>query len=203
MSARPAWRRLSPASPAARGVAMITMLIGLGALALLIAAPLLSDIRAAKTRAAQLDQRAAALAAAAAKRRAEADQGAADEDSLAAAQSWLDLNAPRMSEDAAILDLISGVRLLAAEAGVRLETAAPLRERAGEAAPGLRVIAAEARIVTDHAGLARFLHAIEAARPLLRAATLEINASSAAALEEDQRLSATVIISALSRSVAE
>lgn len=203
MSAPPPWRRLSPTSPAARGASLFTLMIGLAALTFLIAAPLLADIRAAKTRAALLEQRADTLRAATAQRRAEAEFISMNDEDLAAARGWLDENAPRTGEDAAALDLISGIRLLAAQAHVALEAASPLNATPREAAPGLRVIAAEARITTDHGGLARFLHAIESARPLLRAAELEISARSPAALEEDERLSVIVIINALSRPLTE
>lgn len=200
------WRRLAPSSASARLAGLAVLIFGLLCLALLVAAPLIAGIRAAEARATQLDFRAAALYAAAAERRAEAGPLDADGASLAAAENWLDRNAPRTDENGALLDLISGVRLLAAEAGVTLDAATPLERGDGgafaAATPGLRVVTAEARIVADHDGLARFLRAIETAEPPRRAAALEISARSGGALDEAERLSVTVLIGALSRPVA-
>ncbi|MEM8754978.1 MAG: hypothetical protein AAGF90_18595, partial [Pseudomonadota bacterium] len=64
---------------------------------------------------------------------------------------------------------------------------------------GLTATTAEARIVADHAGIARFLGALEAAEPAIRAAAVEIAARTAAAAAEDRRLTARVVVGALSR----
>lgn len=105
-----------------------------------------------------------------------------------------------------MLELLSGVRLLAEATGVELGSAAPLDADRADAAlftaadlAGLRVTAVEARVTADHAGLARFLAAVEAAEPAMRAAAIEITARSDAVLDEKNRLTASVVIGALSR----
>lgn len=204
MNASPPWRRFSPRSPVARFGVIGALAISLALLLALVALPFIQQLEDARARAARLDLRAAALTAAAADRRDEARIAAPGAPELEAATAWLDEHAPEAEPQAAMLDLLSAIRRIAAETGVELNSTAPL-ETAGRGAfaaadmAGLAVVAAEARIVADHAGLARFLAAIEAARPRLRAATLEINAASALAPAEARRLTASVVIGALHR----
>lgn len=202
MSAAPAWRRLSPGSAPARVALLAALLAAAGLLALLVVFPLLGGLRAAEERAARLDLRAGALFAAAAERRAEAGLAGVDPASAAAAEAWLAEVAPERDREAAMLDLLSALRLLAGAAAVELVSAAPLERAASFPAPEggpVGVVAAEARIVADHAGLARFLEAVEAARPVLRAAALDISAASPAAGAEARRLSVSVTVGALFR----
>lgn len=206
MSAAPPWRRRAPTSAGARLAALGALGIGLLFLAVFVARPLVERVDAARERAARLDLRAGALIAAAQARKAEAGLAETDQAALAAATEWLARNAPIQDEGAATLDLLSSLRLLADAAGVELSSAAPLDAGradggffAGDAPAAPHVAAAEARIAADHAGLARFLMAIEAARPPLRAAALDITARSAAPVDEDARLTVSVIVGALSR----
>lgn len=206
MTAPPPWRRLSPASGAARLVALLTCGIAAGLILLVVIAPLLAGWEDAKDRAARLDTRAAALAEAARDRRAEAAVTAPDSKTLAQAVAYLDAHAPVANAEGALLDLISALRLIAQTAEVDLTTATPLdagRSGARLTMPldmaGLTVAAAEARLVTDHGGLARFLQAVEAAEPTLRAATLDVAARSTSAGAEDKRLSVTITIVSLAR----
>ncbi len=202
----PPWRRLDPRSGAAHGLLALAGLVAALALFALVVAPILERSRAAAARAAATEARAAALEAAAAARRAEAGAASADPALRAAALSWLDEHAPVASAEAAALDLLSTVRLLAEASEVELQAAAALPDPAarGFAAPAgapLAVVAVEARLATDHAGLARFLDAVEAARPRLRAPALEIVAATPAAgrAAEARRLSVAVTVAALRR----
>lgn len=208
-AALPPWRRLSPDAPAAR-VAAIGALVALvvGAAALILG-PAWSRLEAATARAERLDIRAAALTAAADARRAEAAGPPTDAAALAAAERWLAHHAPLRDSEAAMLDLLSSLRLIAEAAGVELASAAPLGRgatgrggRLFEAADmaGLTAAAAEARIIADHAGLARFLGALEAATPMLRAAAIDIAARSTGPAAETRRLTARIVVGALSRS---
>lgn len=205
MSGAPPWRRLAPNGFNARLAAAGAALVGAALLALFVALPLIERIEAAQERAARLDLRAAALLTMAAERSAEAGFERSDAARIDAASTWLDTNA-RLSDGTAMLELLSGVRLLAEATGVELGSAAPLDADRADAAlftaadlAGLRVTAVEARVTADHAGLARFLAAVEAAEPAMRAAAIEITARSDAVLDEKNRLTASVVIGALSR----
>ena len=109
-----------------------------------------------------------------------------------------------------MLDLLSSVRLIAQASDVKLTATAPIDVNRGEArlfdlvdGSGMSILAAEARIVADHQGIARFLMAIEQARPVLRAATLDITAKTSRADQETDRLSARVLIGAIIREAPE
>ncbi|MEL7462565.1 MAG: hypothetical protein AAFN79_00760 [Pseudomonadota bacterium] len=204
----PAWRRLSPRSGAAR-------LAALGALVLfallgwaLVFASLQTRLTDARERAASLYDRAAALEAAADALAAESSTTEPDAAALQTATAWLDEHAPIRAPGEAELELLSALRLLAQAAEVELASVSALdasRDAAARdiartaAASGLSAHLAEARLVADHAGLARFLTALEATRPTLRAAALEITARSPAATAEARRLSIRVTVAALSR----
>lgn len=212
MSGYPFWRRLDPQGGAARALALGAVLC-LGVLLwALVWAPLQARIAEAKERADSLHRRAAALEGAAAARRAEAAISAPDGARLGKAEAWLAVYAPIRADGEAMLELLSTLRLVAETTGVELVSVSPLdagrdaaaRDMAAAAdIAGLAVHVAEARIVADHAGLARFLGALEAVRPVIRAPALEISARSGGAADEARRLSATVIVAALSRPGAE
>ena len=212
MSAAPLWRRAAPASGSSRLLASIVLLGAVAALALFVALPLYERFAAAEDRATRLNARAAALEAAAEARLAEARLSGPDAALTARAVDWLDENAPMRDPDAAMLDLISSLRLLAEASDVALAAATPLdgaraaelRDFAAAAElAGLHASGAEARLTSDHAGLVRFLEAVEAARPTMRAAHLDISARSSAASAEGERLSVRVIVAAFSRSAPE
>lgn len=205
MSTVPVWRRAAPRSAAGRAMAVAALLAAATMILGLAAAPLFSMVEDARDRADRLDRRAAALTAAAAARRAEAAIAPPAPAAIAAAEVWLDATAPVRDPDAAMLELVSALRLLAATAEVELVSAAPLAPARGRAlfpalgAEGIGVVAAEARLTADHAGLARFLSAVEEARPTLRAAALSVTAASPRADREAARLSARVTVGALLR----
>ena len=204
----PPWRRLAPGSAAARAVALATMALGGLLLWALVWAPLADRLAGAEDRARLADQRAAALTSAAAALRAEAEIAAPDGEALAAAEAWLAAHAPRRPEGETMLELLSTLRLVARAAEVELASVSPLDAARDPAArdflaeaelAGLSAHVAEARITADHAGLARFLAALEAVEPTVRATALDVTARSTAAAAEGGRLSATVIVAALSR----
>ncbi len=200
----PAWRRMTPDSLAARGLAAVLLGAILIVGATVIGLPLLSRWDETVARAEGLDRRTAALMAATEARQAEAAGAVPDAALLAGAAVYLDRHAPERSAEAGLLDLVSSLRLIAEATAVNLATVTPLDGRTGGIpAPlslsGIAVSTAEARIVTDHAGLVRFLAALEAAQPTLRATTLDITARSAAVTAEDDRLSVALTVSALSR----
>lgn len=206
MSAHPPWRSIAPRSPIGRIAALFALAVGAALAAAFVAAPLIARMDDARDRAARLDARTAALTAAATARRAEAAGPPADPAAIAAASDWLRVHAPLRTAEAAALDLLSALRLTAEATGVELASAAPLSQTgrdpdlfAAADMAGLAATAAEARIVADHAGLARFLGALEAAEPALRAAAIEITARSSGAAAEARRLTARVIVGALSR----
>lgn len=209
-AAVPFWRRMRTDGAAARLTALIAIIIAIALICLLVALPLIERLEDAKRKAASLDLRAAALSDAAAERLAEAQIAAPPPAAIAEATAYLADHAPEGARDAAMLDLLSAVRLIAQASGVTLTSTAPvdvnrgevrLFDLAGEA--DLAILAAEARIVADHDGVARFLTAIERARPVLRAATLEITARSSRVDQEADRLSARVLIGAIIREAAE
>lgn len=208
MSAPPFWRRLAPTSAAARALALGARLAAIAVAAAVVAIPLWSQWSEAQARAESLDRRAAALSAAAAARRAEAGVAEPDAALLAQAEAWLADVAPRRDADAAMLDLLSTIRLLAETSDVSLASVTPLDASGAVSAKGLTLSAeiagltlalAEARITASHANFARFLSALEAARPIVIAPALDVTARSSAADEEDGRLTARVTIAALSR----
>ena len=208
MTARPFWRRMAPTSTAARLTAVLTLICFVLLIYALIYAPLQARLADARDRAASLDRRAAALTAAAEALKAEATVTAPDEATLMKANAWLDEHAPVRADGDAALDLLSTLRLIAQASEVNLASVAPLDAARDAAArdlaataelAGLRAHVAEARIAADHAGLARFLSALEATRPTLRAASLEVTARSTSAAAEDGRLSVLVVVAALSR----
>ena len=205
-AAVPPWRRMATNGAAARLVALVVLCCALTLSALLVAAPLAERLEDAKRKAAALDRRAAALNQAAADRSAEARIAAPPTEAVAAATAWLDEHAPAREGEAAMLELLSTLRLLAQAAEVRLTAAAPLALDRGDGRlfqitedAGLTILAAEARIVADHDGLVRFLDAVEKARPVLRAAALDVTARSPKADAEDERLTARVLIAAMVR----
>lgn len=204
----PVWRRISPRSGAARlgafGAVAVFALLGWA----LVFAPLQSRLSEARERAASLDARAAALSAAAAALQAESATADPNAAALGEAAAWLDEHAPVRAPGEAELELLSALRLLAQAAEVELASVSALdvsRDAAARdiartaSASGLSAHLAEARLVADHAGLARFLTALEATRPTMRAASLEITARSSAAAAEARRLSIRVVVAALSR----
>lgn len=208
MSAAPIWRRNAPDSASAKALALGALVLCLGLVALLIASPLAQRLDDARERAARLDARAASLEAAASARAEEAALAGPDAALVDQAQAWLADAAPVRDADAAMLDLLSSLRLLAEASDVALTSATPLEGArasalgdiaAAAALAGLQMSAAEARIVSDHEGLARFLAAVEAASPRLRAPVLDLSARSAVATAEENRLSARVVVFALSR----
>ncbi len=209
-AAIPFWRRMRTDGAAARLTALGAIALVLALVGLLIALPLFERLEDAKRKAANLDLRATALNDAAAERLAEADIAAPSPAAIAEATAYLADHAPAGAKDAAMLDLLSTVRLIAQASDVTLTSTAPIDMARGEARlfdltgdAGLAILAAEARIVADHDGVARFLTAIEQARPVLRAATLEITARSARVDQETDRLSARVLIGAIIREAAE
>lgn len=209
-AAIPFWRRMRTDGAAARLTALLTLLLVVTLAALLVAAPLIERLEDAKRTAANLDRRAAALTAAAAERLAEAEIAAPPPAAIAEAEAYLADHAPVADPDAAMLDLLSSIRLIAQASNVTLTTTAPLDARRGDArlfnlidGAGLAVLAAEARIVTDHAGVVRFLTALERARPVMRAATLDITSKTDRADREEGRLSARILIGAIIREAVE
>ncbi len=208
--ALPFWRRMRTDGDAARLTALATILAVMALVGLLVGLPLVERLEDAKRRAANLDLRAVALSDAAAERLAEADIAAPSPAAIAEAAAYLDEHAPEGARDAAMLDLLSTVRLIAQASNVSLTSTAPVDVSRGETRlfdlvsdAGLAILAAEARIVADHDGVARALSAIEQARPVLRAATLEITARSARVDQEAGRLSVRVLIGAIIREAAE
>lgn len=206
----PFWRRMRTDSAPARLTALTTVITVIALVGLLVALPLFERLEDAKRKAANLDLRAAALSNAAAERLAEAEIAAPPPAAIAEATAYLADHAPESTRDAAMLDLLSTVRLIAQASDVTLTSTAPIDVNRGEArlfdlvnGAGLAILAAEARFVTDHNGVARFLTAIEQARPVLRAATLEITARSSRVDQEADRLSARVLIGAIIREAAE
>lgn len=206
----PFWRRMRTDGAAARLTALTTVITVIALVGLLVALPLFERLEDAKRKAANLDLRAAALSNAAAERLAEAEIAAPPPAAIAEATAYLADHAPESTRDAAMLDLLSTVRLIAQVSDVTLTSTAPIDVNRGEARlfdlandAGLAILAAEARFVTDHNGVARFLTAIEQARPVLRAATLEITARSSRVDQEADRLSARVLIGAIIREAAE
>ena len=208
MNAPPFWRRTAPTSAKARLIAAATVAIFAALAYALVYAPLETRLAEAREKATSLDRRAAALNAAAAARLTEAAVTSPDADALARATAWLGEHAPLRSEGEAELELLSTLRLLAQAAEVDLASVTSLDAARDAAArdlvaqagvAGLSAHVAEARIAADHAGLARFLAALEATRPTLRATALEITARSANAAAESGRLSVRVVVAALSR----
>jgi len=206
----PFWRRMRTDGAAARLAALATLLSCIALVGLLIALPLYERLEDAKRKTANLDLRAAALADAAAERLAEVEIAPPSPAAIAVATAYLAEHAPKGARDAAMLDLLSTVRLIAQASDVTLTTTSPVDATRGETRlfdqvedAGLAILAAEARIVADHDGVARFLTAIEQARPVLRAATLDITARSARVDQEPGRLSARVLIGAIIREAAE
>ena len=209
-AAIPFWRRMRTDSAAGRLTALITLLAVIALAGLLIALPLMERLAEAKRTAANLDLRAEALSQAATERLAEAEIAAPPAATIAEAVAYLDDHAPVTTRDAAMLDLLSSIRLIAQASDVTLTTTAPIDASRGEARlfsladnAGLAVLAAEARFMADHEGVARFLTAIEQARPVIRAATLEITARTARADRETDRLTARVLIGAIIRVASE
>ncbi|MEO0361071.1 MAG: hypothetical protein AAF322_08180 [Pseudomonadota bacterium] len=208
MSAVPPWRRRGPRSAGARGAAAAAVLAGFGALFFAFSAVFVDPLADERRSAELASQRAAALTAAAEARRREAAAPSADPSALATAEDWLARRAPRRPAEDAALDLLSALRLTAAATNVELASAALIdgggARRGGDLfaaadMAGLTATTAEARIVADHAGIARFLGVLEAAEPAIRAAAVEIAARTAAAAAEDRRLTARVVVGALSR----
>lgn len=206
----PFWRRMRTDGAAARLTALAAVALVIALVALLVALPLVERLEDAKRKAANLDLRAAALNDAAAERLAEAQIAAPPPVAIAEATAYLADHAPEGTRDAAMLDLLSTVRLIAQASDVTLTSTSPIDTSRGETRlfdlagdAGLAILAAEARIVADHDGVARFLTAVEQARPVLRAATLEITAKSARVDQEADRLSARVLIGAIIREAEE
>lgn len=208
MTAPPFWRRFPPRSAAARLIALSAVALFAALIWAMVYAPLQARLADARDRAASLDRRAAALTAAAAALATEAAITRPDAAALALSAEWLDQHAPPRADGEAALELLSTLRLLAQAAEVDLASVTSLdaardaaaRDLAAEAdVAGLGAHVAEARIVADHAGLARFLTALEATRPTLRATALEITARSTNAAAEADRLSVRVVVAALSR----
>lgn len=204
MTAPPLWRRAPVRGPGGRALALAALGIGVGAVALFALAPLAAAVSDARDRAERLNDRAAALTAAAAARREEAALARPPAAAIAAAEAWLAAHAPPRDREAAMLDLLSALRLLAQAADVELTSAAPVDLERGDrdlfavlGEAGVAAVAAEARIAADHAGLARFLDAIGRAKPTLRAAALEVSARTSRADAEAGRLSARVVVGAL------
>lgn len=200
----PPWRRIDPNSASAKLFAFTLVAGTLLIASALVTMPLLSQWQDASDRATRLDQRAAALTAAAAARVIEAQDTQPDVATLERAEVYLATHAPIRPGEAALLDLISSLRLIAGATEVNLASVTPLDGRAGGFVlpldtVGLSTASAEARITTDHAGLVRFLSALEATQPTLHAVTLDITARSSAASAEDDRLSVSIVVSALSR----
>lgn len=202
----PFWRRMRTNGGGARLTALFTLLAMMALAGLMLALPLHERLEEAQRTAANLDLRADALNRAARERLAEAEIAAPPPAAIAAAEAYLADHAPRAARDAAMLDLLSSVRLIAQASDVTLTTTAPLDARRGEARlfnvmddAGLSVLAAEARIVADHEGVARFLMAVEQARPVLRATTLEVAARTSRADREADRLTARILIGAIIR----
>lgn len=204
------WRKMRTDSTAARLTALLALIVAIGLCALLIALPLMERLADARRTAANLDLRSAALRDAAAERLAEAEIAAPSPAVIAEATAYLATHAPVGTRNAAMLDLLSSVRLIAQASDVKLTATAPIDVNRGEArlfdlvdGSGMSILAAEARIVADHQGIARFLMAIEQARPVLRAATLDITAKTSRADQETDRLSARVLIGAIIREAPE
>ena len=204
------WRKMRTDSAAARLTALLALIVAIGLCALLIALPLMERLADARRTAANLDLRSAALRDAAAERLAEAEIAAPSPAVIAEATAYLATHAPVGTRNAAMLDLLSSVRLIAQVSDVKLTATAPIDVYRGEArlfdlvdGSGMSILAAEARIVADHQGIARFLMAIEQARPVLRAATLDITAKTSRADQETDRLSARVLIGAIIREAPE
>ena len=204
------WRKMRTDSTAARLTALLALIVAIGLCALLIALPLMERLADARRTAANLDLRSAALRDAAAERLAEAEIAAPSPAVIAEATAYLATHAPVGTRNAAMLDLLSSVRLIAQASDVKLIATAPIDVNRGEArlfdlvdGSGMSILAAEARIVADHQGIARFLMAIEQARPVLRAATLDITAKTSRADQETDRLSARVLIGAIIREAPE
>ena len=204
------WRKMRTDSAAARLTALLALIVAIGLCALLIALPLMERLADARRTAANLDLRWAALRDAAAERLAEAEIAAPSPAVIAEATAYLATHAPVGTRNAAMLDLLSSVRLIAQASDVKLTATAPIDVNRGEArlfdlvdGSGMSILAAEARIVADHQGIARFLMAIEQARPVLRAATLDITAKTSRADQETDRLSARVLIGAIIREAPE
>jgi len=200
------WRKMRTDSAAARLTALLALIVAIGLCALLIALPLMERLADARRTAANLDLRSAALRDAAAERLAEAEIAAPSPAVIAEATAYLATHAPVGTRNAAMLDLLSSVRLIAQASDVKLTATAPIDVNRGDArlfdlvdGSGMSILAAEARIVADHQGIARFLMAIEQARPVLRAATLDITAKTSRADQETDRLSARVLIGAIIR----
>lgn len=203
--AAPIWRRMGARSAGARALALTLSLGALAAIAAAALIPLDAAWRTAERDIAALERRAAALEAAARSRAAEGAVDAAAPADLAAATAWLDAWAPVATADAATLDLLTALRLFSLDSGATLISAAPLGEGAGFRAPpgldaaGIAAVAAEARIETDHAGLAAFLAAVEASRPRLRATAIDVTARSADPTREAGRLMARIVVMGLRR----
>jgi hypothetical protein len=204
------WRKMRTDSAAARLTALLALIVAIGLCALLIALPLMERLADARRTAANLDLRSAALRDAAAERLAEAEIAAPSPAVIAEATAYLATHAPVGTRNAAMLDLLSSVRLIAQASDVKLTATAPIDVNRGEArlfdlvdGSGMSILAAEARIVANHQGIARFLMAIEQARPVLRAATLDITAKTSRADQETDRLSARVLIGAIIREAPE
>jgi hypothetical protein len=204
------WRKMRTDSAAARLTALLALIVAIGLCALLIALPLMERLADARRTAANLDLRSAALRDAAAERLAEAEIAAPSPAVIAEATAYLATHAPVGTRNAAMLDLLSSVRLIAQASDVKLTATAPIDVNRGDArlfdlvdGSGMSILAAEARIVADHQGIARFLMAIEQARPVLRAATLDITAKTSRADQETDRLSARVLIGAIIREAPE
>ena len=204
------WRKMRTDSAAARLTALLALIVAIGLCALLIALPLMERLADARRTAANLDLRSAALRDAAAERLAETEIAAPSPAVIAEATAYLATHAPVGTRNAAMLDLLSSVRLIAQASDVKLTATAPIDINRGEArlfdlvdGSGMSILAAEARIVADHQGIARFLMAIEQARPVLRAATLDITAKTSRADQETDRLSARVLIGAIIREAPE
>jgi hypothetical protein len=200
------WRKMRTDSAAARLTALLALIVAIGLCALLIALPLMERLADARRTAANLDLRSAALRDAAAERLAEAEIAAPSPAVIAEATAYLATHAPVGTRNAAMLDLLSSVRLIAQASDVKLTATAPIDVNRGDArlfdlvdGSGMSILAAEARIVADHQGIARFLMAIEQARPVLRAATLDITAKTSRADQETDRLSARVLIGTIIR----
>ena len=206
----PFWRKMRTDSVAARLTALVALISAIALCALLIALPLMERLADARRIAANLDLRSAALRDAAAERLAESEIAAPSPAAIAEATAYLTTHAPVGTRNAAMLDLLSSVRLIAQASDVKLTATAPIDVNRGEArlfdlvdGSGMSILAAEARIVADHGGIARFLMAIEQARPVLRAATLDITAKTSRADQETDRLSARVLIGAIIREAPE
>ncbi len=202
----PAWRKMRTDGGAARLTALIALASVIGLCGLLIAAPLVERLNDAKRKADNLDRRAAALRGATAERLAEAEISAPPPAQIAEAAAYLADHAPLRSTEAAMLDLLSSVRLIAQASNVRLTATAPLdAQRSGAGllegieGSGLSVLVVEARIITDHAGIARFISAIEQSRPVLRAASIEVASRSSRADQENERLNARILIGSIIR----